>query len=110
MGERYQNAKKGGEMKKVLVLALTLVLLIALTIPMAAPVLAGGCDGYSPGYWKNHPDDWPAPYSPGDDFDTVLGVNWFEPDITLMAALWLHGNGINRDARYAAADLLNGAL
>ncbi len=23
------------------------------------------CEGCTPGYWKNHPDSWPAPYDPG---------------------------------------------
>lgn len=26
---------------------------------------APSCEGCTPGYWKNHPGSWPAPYDPG---------------------------------------------
>lgn len=37
----------------------------------------------TPGYWKNHPEEWPEPYSPDDIFylsgKTWLQVLWQEP-------------------------------
>ena len=35
------------------------------------------------------------------------GVDLFDPDITLMDALWLKGGGLNAFARHAVAALLN---
>jgi len=52
--------------------------------------LSGQCspDGCTPGYWKNHTETWgPTGYAPGDDFDTVFGVDFFDPDFTLLQAL-----------------------
>lgn len=31
------------------------------------------CAGLTPGYWGQHPNDWPAPYSPGTPKDTKKG-------------------------------------
>ena len=99
-------------MKRAFLLVMTLVLLLVLTIPMATPAQACGSPGcgYSPGYWKNHLDVWPAPYSSDMDFDTALGVDWFDPDITLLDGLKYHGGKGSDIIRYAVADLLNAAL
>jgi hypothetical protein len=71
-----------------------------------------GNEGCTPGYWKqdHHFDSW-TNYAPGDDFDTVFGVDFFNPDITLLDALNLGGDktGINQLARHATAALLNAA-
>jgi hypothetical protein len=48
-------------------------------------------------------------YDPDDDFDTVFGVDFFSPDITLEDALNLGGGGVNALARHAVAALLNAA-
>jgi hypothetical protein len=65
-------------------------------------------EGITPGFWKNHLDAWVG-YSPSDDFDSVFGVDFFNPDITLAEALNLNGAKINALARHAAAALLNTA-
>lgn len=65
-------------------------------------------DGCSPGYWKNHPKSWAGTgYAPTDDFDTVFGVNAFNPNLTLMQAAWQGGGGIKKLGRHAVAALLN---
>ena len=43
-------------------------------------------EGCTPGYWKNHHEDWVG-YAPGDDWDTVFGVDYHNPDQTLDEAL-----------------------
>lgn len=72
-----------------------------------------GDQGCTPGYWKNlrkHLAAWTAAgFAPGDDFDTVFGVNAFTPDITLEQALNLGGGGLNKLARHAVAALLSAA-
>jgi len=63
-------------------------------------------EGCTPGYWKNHHDAWIG-LSPGDDFDTTFGVDFFDPDITLGRAVRLGGGGIKKVARHGTAALLN---
>jgi len=66
--------------------------------------------GCTPGYWKNHPDSWAGTgYAPTDDFDTVFGVDAFNPNRTLMQAAWSGGGGINKLGRHAVAALLSSA-
>ncbi|MGH8934748.1 MAG: hypothetical protein ACRDXD_00505 [Acidimicrobiia bacterium] len=67
-----------------------------------------GDEGCTPGFWKNHPAAWEG-FSTTDDFDTVFGVDAFDPDITLMEALRLKGGGLDRLARHGTAALLNSA-
>jgi hypothetical protein len=69
-----------------------------------------GEQGCTPGFWRNHLSQWAATgYSPNDDFDTVFGVNFFSPDITLHQAVILGGGGVNRVARHGVAALLSAA-
>lgn len=69
-----------------------------------------GDEGCTPGYWKNHLEDWPPTgFDPGDDFDTVFGVDLFSPDITLEQAVNAKGGGVNKLARHGTAALLNAA-
>jgi len=63
-----------------------------------------GTEGCTPGYWKNHA--WVG-YAPGDDFDTTFGVDFFNPNITLGAAVNLGGGGVAALARHAVAAILN---
>lgn len=66
--------------------------------------------GCTPGYWKNHPQAWAgAGYAPTDDYDTVFGVDAFNPNITLMQAAWLGGGKLNKLARHSVAALLSAA-
>ncbi|MGD1996070.1 MAG: hypothetical protein PVH62_04775 [Anaerolineae bacterium] len=69
-----------------------------------------GDEGCTPGYWRNHLEAWsPTGYSPGDDFDTVFGVDLFTRDITLEEAVNLGGGGVRKLARHGAAALLGAA-
>jgi hypothetical protein len=67
----------------------------------------GGGEGCTPGFWKNHLDWWPDAYQPDHDFDTVFGVNVFDPDLTLLDAARRGGGGVNALGRHAVAALLN---
>lgn len=70
----------------------------------------GGGEGCTPGYWKNHLEDWAATgFAPGDDFDATFGVDLFNPNITLEQAVNLGGGGVNRLARHGTAALLSAA-
>jgi len=72
------------------------------------PVPPGDGTGCTPGYWRNHYEDWPTTgLSPANDFDTVFGVNFFTPNITLGQAIWLGGGGVRKVARHGTAALLN---
>jgi hypothetical protein len=69
-----------------------------------------GNEGCSHGYWMNHPESWgPTGYAPTDDFDTVFGVDAFNPDITLQEALELGGGDLAKLARHGVAALLDAA-
>ena len=65
-----------------------------------------GDDGCTPGYWRNHADRWFG-VTPADDFDATFGVDLFDPNITLGAAIKLQGGGVSAFARHATAALLN---
>lgn len=68
----------------------------------------GGGEGCTPGYWKNHLEDWPPTgLSPADDFDTTFGVDLFSPDITLQQAVNAKGGGVKKLARHGTAALLS---
>lgn len=72
-----------------------------------APPSGAGC---TPGYWKNHLEDWPMTgYSPADDFDSTFGVDLFSPDITLEQATRARGGGVKKLARHGTAALLSAA-
>jgi hypothetical protein len=77
---------------------------------IAVPVPPEGGEGCTPGYWKNHLEDWPATgFSPSDDFDATFGVDLFDPDITLEDAVNAKGGGVNKLARHGTAALLSAA-
>jgi hypothetical protein len=67
-------------------------------------------EGCTPGFWRQpqHLDSWTG-YAPGDDFDAVFGTDYFDPDITLLEAVWLGGGGVKKLGRHGAAALLNAA-
>jgi len=74
-------------------------------VPVVPPPAGEGC---TPGYWRNHLEDWPPTgYAPGDDFDATFGVNYFNPNITLGTAINLGGGGVRRLARHGTAALLS---
>jgi hypothetical protein len=67
-----------------------------------------GDDGCTPGYWKNHLDEWgPTGLHPADSFNATFGVDFFDPDITLDQAVNARGGRINKVARHGTAALLN---
>ncbi|MFH1756059.1 MAG: SdrD B-like domain-containing protein [Candidatus Latescibacterota bacterium] len=64
----------------------------------------------TPGYWKNHEEDWPATgYALTDEFDAVFGTDYFAPGVTLFQALWTGGGKLLRLGRHGTAALLNAA-
>jgi hypothetical protein len=68
----------------------------------------GFCEGCTPGYWRNHLDAWAVTgYSPDQDFDTVFGVDLFQPDVTLLEAVNGGGGGAAALGRHAVAALLS---
>lgn len=69
-----------------------------------------GFAGCTPGFWKNSIGSWAATgISPTADFDATFGVDAFNPNITLFAAVGRNGGGINALARHAVAALLGAA-
>ena len=83
-------------------------LYVTATASATCVIETAGDEGCTPGYWKNHLLDWVV-YTPDDDFDTVFGVDYFTPDITLEEALNLGGGGVYKLARHGTAALLNAA-
>ncbi len=67
-----------------------------------------GGDGCTPGYWKNHPEEWgPTGLSPDDSFGEVFGCTLTDPDVTMMEALRSKGGGFKKCLRHGAAAMLN---
>ena len=65
-----------------------------------------GEQGCTPGYWRNHLDRWLGA-APSDSFDATFGVDAFDSNVTLGAAISLGGGGVHALARHATAALLN---
>jgi hypothetical protein len=69
--------------------------------------------GCSPTYWRNDADqngatNWlPTGLAPTDDFDATLGVDFFTPNLSLLDALHLAGDGKNALALQATGALLS---
>ena len=76
---------------------------------------SGGNQGCTPGYWKNSPGTWPAPFHPAPGPSIKVALELTESacvdaellEITLGDALALKGGGVNALLRHAAAGLLN---
>jgi hypothetical protein len=77
---------------------------------LATPTVAfawGGTEGCTPGFWKNHPEDWAETgLSPNDSVEETFGIE-IGNDKTLMQALKTGGGGANALLRHAVAALLN---
>lgn len=71
-----------------------------------APPDPTGEQGCTPGYWRNHLDRWSGA-SPSDSFDATFGVDAFDSEVTLGAAISLGGGSVQALARHATAALLN---
>jgi len=79
------------------------------TLASGETIPSGGTQGCGHGYWKNHESSWPATHPTSEKFNTVFGVTWFDPNLTLGAALKLQGGKQNEVARQGVAALLNAA-
>lgn len=70
-------------------------------------------EGCTPGYWRNHTDNWPAAYQTNQTFFGVFAVvtntQGLAADLTLLQAVNLGGGQFNKLARHAVAALLNAA-
>jgi hypothetical protein len=67
-----------------------------------------GEEGCTPGFWKNHPEAYPAPYSPTTTLGSVFtGLSPEYASLTFDQALNLGGGGLNALLRQAVAALLN---
>ncbi|UCG54608.1 MAG: hypothetical protein JSV32_08550 [Dehalococcoidia bacterium] len=75
--------------------------------PPCPPLPPCDGEGLTPGYWKNHIEDWAAAgYATGDSFATIFGVT---ASGTLGDAVKAKGGGENALMRHAVAALLNAA-
>lgn len=83
---------------------------LAVFATTATPIQAfawGGTEGCTPGFWKNHPEDWQGTgLSPNDSVEQTFGIE-ISQDKTLLQALKTGGGGQNALLRHAVAALLN---
>ncbi len=79
----------------------------------------GGGEGFTPGFWKNHTEDWMG-YDPTDSYADVFGVTVHakvlklgdkndDGELSLLETLNLRGNSIKSFYRHSVAALLNAA-
>ncbi|MBN1600763.1 MAG: hypothetical protein JW915_04095 [Chitinispirillaceae bacterium] len=94
-------------MKKGIFVSLVLALVVIFS--MGNTVLA--CEpGNSPGFWKNHTEEWNTVGTEGQDLTgTYLAIFGVGPDISLLEVLELKGNKDAESAflRQSVASLLN---
>ena len=69
--------------------------------PPPPPPPPPGDEGCTPGYWKNHIENWSI--DPDLTFFAVFGENWFGYDLTLAQAVRLGGGGVKKLARHGTA-------
>jgi hypothetical protein len=81
----------------------------SIKIPRAfASASAPPTNGCTPGFWKNHIDEWAATgYQTGDYFNSTFEVTAFTPDRTLLNTVQTGGGGADVLGRHAVAALLN---
>ncbi len=85
-------------MKKWRFVAIALTLSLAIPL-IVGPAIASATDaGLSPGYWKNHVEDWPTEVSPDDPLSSIHPD--LPSDITILDALNYKGNKNHLDAMY----------
>lgn len=98
-----------GKTRFLIPFAVVAMLLTALVAPAAATTI-GDDEGCTPGFWKNHVEDWEE-YSPDDLFGDVFGVEYDKEFIDALQGGG--GKGIAGAqkilARAATAALLNAA-
>lgn len=82
-----------------------LFLVILITTVVSHAKRPNEYEGCSPGFWKNHVEEWAATgWNPEDSFSDVFGVG---PNISLLEALNTGGGGANALGRHAVAAILN---
>jgi hypothetical protein len=57
--------------KRIAAVAISAVAILTVTMGMALASPAGGDQGCTPGYWKNHTDNWPGADAADDDFGNL---------------------------------------
>jgi hypothetical protein len=84
------------------------------TSPTATPTTSPpttpppGQEGCTPGFWKNHLQSWPAPYTPETTLGSVFtGLPSGYASLTFQQALNQGGGGLNALLRQAVSALLN---
>lgn len=99
-------------MRKYILIIVAVISLLVVVLAGALPVAAtdgccGGCQGCTPGFWKNNIEPWASTgYSPDTSFNAAFGTS-LSPDITLLQALQAKGGGIYALERHCVAALLN---
>ncbi len=98
-------------------LILLAVALVAIPVVTMASPAAACVYGFSPGYWKNHPNAWCVYEPTGDDATTFSDVftgvlptgpkGYSSADPTLMQILNKGGGGVFAFMRQAVCQLLN---
>jgi len=100
-------------MKKLLVLLILMVITIGSVVPVLAQTSSAsactGTEGLSPGYWKNHLEDWPKGAEPGWGPYACFNHAVFHvgPCKSLIDVLNTGGGGEKAFDRQAVAALLN---
>jgi hypothetical protein len=85
-----------------------LVLPLVLGLILAVPASASACDGCTPGFWKNNPGQWPAPYTTSTTYGSVFaGAPAPYASMTLLDALSADGGSTGALVRHSTAALLN---
>jgi hypothetical protein len=101
---------------RIAVLVAAVALLGAMAMPGAQ---ATGTDGCTPGFWKTHPEAWPADYTPGQNMSGVLQIDFttagLPSNVSFQTALsFTGGSGVTGGAkillRATAAAFLNAAV
>jgi hypothetical protein len=84
----------------------------SIKVPRAfASASAPPTNGCTPGFWKNHINEWAATgYQTSDSFNSTFGVTAFSPDRTLLDAVQTGGGGADALGRHAVAALLNAVV
>ncbi len=93
-------------LSKIFLFSAVLGLVFATGAVLPASAQSTDC---SLGYWKNHTDVWPAPYTPDTKYLDVFNQSTLDPNLTLLDALELKGGGENALARQSVAALLDAA-
>jgi hypothetical protein len=110
----HSHQPSGGIMRRVPLIGLLVAMLTAAGLAVApAQAVGTGNEGCTPGYWKNHTENWEE-YSPSTTVGSVFNVNSTYASLTFEEALRLRGGpGVDGATRIllraAVAAVLNAA-